>query len=717
MEREKRKRPLVNYYEGSDDEDDAPPPIASCFAFATVPRPPPIGGKRKQRNSGEDDDEGYEPPEEEEDEEDDDDEGDDEDEGDYDIARGLLNAQVGNHGYSVAKLCEKLYGISCDVKKLQRGLRLLRNGRYIQVIRHRHRLLANAPVCELYTPCEWLAEWLADEIPDVDVADVRAFVEHQIDARDKEKLAKMASYGIDKIVESNHQSVKPRLGPTGEWGQEMQTLAVVAVLAVSPSHIVFNNTRAETKAEQAFQVMLEKGLVDDKLCLFARVNKHLHQCATEAMRDLPLITRFRNQLCRSNIEVAVAMLMGLSLLANPEVNKGIWRWYTQLRPETPKRDRTLKTHIGCFGLRNGRRRQVDMTIELGYQGKLFTAVSAGAVYHIHDTLQGDTTQDMARNMLGELEDPLRLCNRSFDDQKRKEATELSEEVSRAMECLIKEGNDCWGIFINGVEINGVKYSKDMYLDDGDHVAFFLKESAAYRNSVLISELIGNSGLAATEDGKGSTLLPLSTVHKVLDEIDKEMLKKWHYSDEKKKAGSSWRRGDRGYRSNCDMFSDATWVNEQRMALQVVFEAESPEEESEKQAKKRNDAISAMYQLFSGVKSNTSNKLKKKKLDEDAIRDELWNDDEDDHRDFTVMLLEVRERGETSKRLARALLDMSRLGCAPFGNLRLSIAPWFAKGKNNRNIKLLKKTFQEKVEEAIKVEKAISTQRKKRLKTD
>ena len=51
------------------------------------------------------------------------------------------------------------------------------------------------------------------------------------------------------------------------------------------------------------------------------------------------------------------------------------------------------------------------------------------------------------------------------------------------------------------------------------------------------------------------------MHKVLREIDKEMLEgKWLYSDKKKKAGSSWRHGDKaalGYRnrSNCDMFSD------------------------------------------------------------------------------------------------------------------------------------------------------------------
>ena len=65
------------------------------------------------------------------------------------------------------------------------------------------------------------------------------------------------------------------------------------------------------------------------------------------------------------------------------------------------------------------------------------------------------------------------------------------------------------------------------------------------------------------------------------------------------------------------------------------------------------------------------------------------------------------------RLAKALLDMCRSGCAPFNNLRLSIAPWFAASAKDKNSQLLKKTFQEKVEEAIA---AARDTRRKRLKT-
>ena len=68
------------------------------------------------------------------------------------------------------------------------------------------------------------------------------------------------------------------------------------------------------------------------------------------------------------------------------------------------------------------------------------------------------------------------------------------------------------------------------------------------------------------------------------------------------------------------------------------------------------------------------------------------------------------------RLAKALLDMCRSGCAPFNNLRLSIAPWFAASAKDKNSQLLKKTFQEKVEEAIAEEEANAQRKKKRLKT-
>ena len=162
MERRKlRDRAPVKYYDDeSDDSDDDAPPL------------PPIG--KRKRNSDEeddDDDEGYKPPEEEgeeeddddedydedgeEDEEEEDDEGDDEDEEDDDIVQCLMNAQVGNHGLSVAKLCEDLYEVPVNVKGLKEALRLLRNAGYIHHIRQQ---VADAPNCDLFTPLKWLAD-------------------------------------------------------------------------------------------------------------------------------------------------------------------------------------------------------------------------------------------------------------------------------------------------------------------------------------------------------------------------------------------------------------------------------------------------------------------------------------------------------------------------------------------------------------------------------
>ena len=192
----------------------------------------------------------------------------------------------------------------------------------------------------------------------------------------------------------------------------------------------------------------------------------------------------------------------------------------------------------------------------------------------------------------------------------------------------------------------------------------------------------NSGLAATEDGKGRKLLSTRKVHNLFREIDEHMLENAIYSGKKKAAGSSWRQGNKAVlrsfnRPNLDIFSGD--AGEHRAALQVVLKVQSPShEESEEQAEKRDRVEKLIWQRATGSVSNSAQKPKRKKLKEDDIREQLWwNDDDDEEEEetsttrFTTELLDVRDRGETSMRLAKALLDMCRSGCAPFNNLRLT----------------------------------------------
>ena len=236
-----------------------------------------------------------------------------------------------------------------------------------------------------------------------------------------------------------------------------------------------------------------------------------------------------------------------------------------------------------------------------------------------------------------------------------------------------------------------------------------------RNSQEELQLVTGS-LETTEDS-------LKQCQEALRELD---VRTTEEITEKKKAGSSWRQGNKAVlrsfnRPNLDIFSED--AGEHRAALQVVFKVQSPShEESEEQAEKRDRVEKLIWQRATGSVSNSAQKPKRKKLKEDDIREQLWwNDDDDDEEEetsttrFTTELLDVRDRGETSMRMAKALLDMCRSGCAPFNNLRLSIAPWLASAKD-KNSQLLKKTFQEKVEEAIAEEEANAQRKKKRLKT-